>query len=62
MPIYLGAPMDENPPGAGPSVIFTAAYGLERTALQATLADLAHNKVDRLVCGHLAHALRVPRH
>jgi hypothetical protein len=28
MPIYLGAPMDENPPGAGPSVIFTATYAL----------------------------------
>jgi len=26
MPIYLGAPMDENPLGVGPSVIFTATY------------------------------------
>jgi hypothetical protein len=26
MPIYLGTPMDENPPGAGPNVIFTATY------------------------------------
>jgi hypothetical protein len=26
MPIHLGAPMDENPPGAEPIVIFTATY------------------------------------
>jgi len=29
MPIYLGASMDENPPGAGPIVIFTATYALD---------------------------------
>jgi hypothetical protein len=29
MPIHLGAPMDENPPGAVPGVIFTATYGLD---------------------------------
>ena len=28
MPMHFGAPMDENPPGVEPSVIFTVTYGL----------------------------------
>jgi hypothetical protein len=28
MPINIGTPMDENPLGADPIVIFTATYGL----------------------------------
>jgi len=28
MPIHVGTPMDENPPGAEPSVILTATYAL----------------------------------
>jgi hypothetical protein len=30
MPIHFGTPMDENPPDAGPIVIFMATYELKR--------------------------------
>jgi len=45
MPIHFGAPMDENPPGVEPSVIFTATCELS------TLAD-------PVVCsGEVNHAI-----
>ena len=65
MPIHLGAPMDENPAGAEPIVIFTATYEIYLLEMHRHVQGLLINR-QVFVTGHDPEKSRgrgdTPRH